>query len=1355
METDLSLIEISAVDDSLIIPTAGDVSGSVTGFSCSPLHQIPGSNPSIRRPPLPPARFGSVKGVDGACKSNRESVDDKENSNLNKTEVAKLSLEPHKMKRKKKGGGYNLRKSLAWDRAFFTEEGVLDPLELSMLSGNSGGEVLSVIHEGRESMCASEDSINESPPDLRPLEDNLFKELPKSASKKGGNVVGTSSPNTGASLAKEKAKRKVLSAQDINRSASQCSGRPRIQNFEVPKVATKNSKQEKVLSLKNDARGVSISTSSTDRSSRLKHNQIAQPVKSRKNIGMKGTSINAKNVPNYGKFGPASKMGSRSNPQQARRNAVNPAKEKLPLTKLNKPRGSQANNVSRILLDSGLPAACHPQTSHEVDLSVVSTPSSQSSSYCGGNIQETQIPTAKASGLRMPSPSLGFFHQSRSATHSLSQRNSTSYNVPNSSILNQRKPRSSSSCDEGNRRPLGNIPSGLSKEKPGASFSNLHSNAEIYDMDANGLQMKGDELLLQSNTDDSKLAEDNRSKIIDATVKIQDSIPNNSEKFHDPSPYDGMELTTGSFRRIDNLTETLNVGNANVQIFDNNMSVKNSNSILGSSAMVNPHSNIVDGLSDKSAQQSEIACTETERRESSAFNTAGKTECPFVDNAPACSADPELVVEYLMAGHDFQSVSNFSVSERMSTGGMTDAVITDNVEPTGVFHKTEKSAQQSEIACAKTERREYYGFNTGENIEGMLVDIAFAGSVDPELADENLRLDLDFHGASNSSVLERMSIGNMTDAVTTDNIEATRVCHKSEKSAQQLDIACSKIERREYSGLNTAGKIDNQFMDNALVVSVDAEFTVDSIRVELDFNGVSNSSLMSIGDTANSDNTNNIELIGGCNKSEGIGDSERKALHFSHQLCPFEQVKVAGECCEVDKQYCSSINSVAFSKLQPGTDIHYDEKSISIALDDSSKVIDDLSEQYVESINPVGQCYNGSVSETVTNAECESISDQIFNQCEILEQASEITGIKEVNKETGIEEELVLCSRRKSIADNCNMNSCTSTANTMFLTITGDSDKRLETCSELQNSNIKIEEDSPENGLHMDSKLFLMNVELVDSENRDNQKNVADFSEKGNSSSDDSKCFDVNTEAPSALKDVCLNMEKNDKHPRVVQTIPGAICVEQSPDIGLYMNRKCGLDKLADQATTEYDPFSNNSGDQIPLLVTNCVFKPFCSIDKPDMKLDETSNGSIFQDMEVDLLKTDNLQNKAETIILENSSCLDSEMQDELNTEISREEDNNKRRSLKRLANDEKKDELAIKPPPYAVPFSDEWLAAFEGAGEEILKMKGGAVQNSPPDRSLPEPSPWSPVKKKNNQGIGPFDCTKYSNTNIPHDSPS
>lgn len=51
---------------------------------------------------------------------NKENISNTET----KSELPKLSMEPHQMKRKKKAGGYNLRKSLAWDRAFFTEEGI-------------------------------------------------------------------------------------------------------------------------------------------------------------------------------------------------------------------------------------------------------------------------------------------------------------------------------------------------------------------------------------------------------------------------------------------------------------------------------------------------------------------------------------------------------------------------------------------------------------------------------------------------------------------------------------------------------------------------------------------------------------------------------------------------------------------------------------------------------------------------------------------------------------------------------------------------------------------------------------------------------------------------------------------------------------------------------------------------------------------------------------------------------------------------------------------------------------------------------------------------------------------------------
>jgi hypothetical protein len=48
----------------------------------------------------------------------------KENANCSKPETPSMKSSQQK-KRKKKLGGFNLRKSLAWDRAFFTEQGIL------------------------------------------------------------------------------------------------------------------------------------------------------------------------------------------------------------------------------------------------------------------------------------------------------------------------------------------------------------------------------------------------------------------------------------------------------------------------------------------------------------------------------------------------------------------------------------------------------------------------------------------------------------------------------------------------------------------------------------------------------------------------------------------------------------------------------------------------------------------------------------------------------------------------------------------------------------------------------------------------------------------------------------------------------------------------------------------------------------------------------------------------------------------------------------------------------------------------------------------------------------------------------
>ncbi|KHG08594.1 hypothetical protein F383_01001 [Gossypium arboreum] len=163
------------------------------------------------------------------------------------------------------------------------------------------------------------------------------------------------------------------------------------------------------------------------------------------------------------------------------------------------------------------------------------------------------------------------------------------------------------------------------------------------------------------------------------------------------------------------------------------------------------------------------------------------------------------------------------------------------------------------------------------------------------------------------------------------------------------------------------------------------------------------------------------------------------------------------------------------------------------------------------------------------------------------------------------------------------------------------------------------------------------------------------------------------------------------------------------------------------QVTTLNVELSSLSEDQISGAGNSCKLQAFCSLDEELTSSINTShissNGSLLQE-EVNRLENDVPEES-------NSSAIPVEA---------------KGTTLV----DTKQVAPVVKPPLNAVPFSDEWLAAFEAAGEEVLTMKSGAVQNSPKDKSLPEPGPWSPVRKKNNQKMGPFDCTKFTNTNIP-----
>ncbi|CAL0334059.1 unnamed protein product [Lupinus luteus] len=197
------------------------------------------------------------------------------------------------------------------------------------------------------------------------------------------------------------------------------------------------------------------------------------------------------------------------------------------------------------------------------------------------------------------------------------------------------------------------------------------------------------------------------------------------------------------------------------------------------------------------------------------------------------------------------------------------------------------------------------------------------------------------------------------------------------------------------------------------------------------------------------------------------------------------------------------------------------------------------------------------------------------------------------------------------------------------------------------------------------------------------------------------------------------------------------------PLVELHLNQKVISAEVDSSTRVSEDPITE---------VGHWKSNEHCSL--RDNSKSRTSDNPIFQarvslGSEVCSSNSKSFPEEAETIIFEKESS-NTDMQHQTEGDICFAEDSGKTTHIEKSEINNKQEVPRLKPPPNAAPFSDEWLAAIEAAGEEILTMKSGAVQNSPPEKPQHEPNPWSPVKRKS-QSIGPFDCTKH--TNFPHSS--
>ncbi|XP_011089856.1 uncharacterized protein LOC105170683 [Sesamum indicum] len=353
------------------------------------------------------------------CPSNEGSCF-KENININKSEIPKLTLEPLQMKRKKKGAGYNLRKSLAWDRAFFTEEGVLDPLELSVITGASCREVLPFTDEdtpGRSQVPVKRKDVQNLKKNL--LNNLQTKDFDKDQKKDWSSPKFDSSSSnfmTSTSLTSDKVPTGLGS-----KSRPGCADCPRPlppsslkrpANVNVGKAAGKELKLPKVPGLKSDISPICATTESTIlRVNCANYNQITEPgFNDQSNEGSISSYKSLKNTQN------ASKANSVRSALYSDRNSGNSSFRRHSSVSMHSLLVDKANHsVSKMIPDHMTPVRLvnSSQSQHEPTTSTAPFP--QNAHLSCRTMHTSQNQNMKPSGLRMPSPSLSFFSQPKSS----------------------------------------------------------------------------------------------------------------------------------------------------------------------------------------------------------------------------------------------------------------------------------------------------------------------------------------------------------------------------------------------------------------------------------------------------------------------------------------------------------------------------------------------------------------------------------------------------------------------------------------------------------------------------------------------------------------------------------------------------------------------------------------------------------------------------------------------------------------------------------------------------------------------------------------------------------------------------
>ncbi|XP_010322394.1 uncharacterized protein [Solanum lycopersicum] len=1215
-----------------------------------------------------------VDHVKSECSSRRVSSN-KEYINSDKAEMPKLSVEPLHMKRKKRSGGCNLRKSLAWDRAFSTEEGVLDPLELSLLSGSlvkTRGETLFTINEEERNPTSNDSLHDASSVYLSSNKRSTFKGIRAVALKEENRKASTKIPasHNGRIISKSSSCSRLLSSASLKRPANMNHGKSATKDSKLPKCQV--SKPSSCLLPTN-------SKSSIPRASHFKHQVTDSAYGIQKNLGLMSSSRKLRNSQEKAKADAAPLKDKSSSCIFRGNDEKSPSKLQASIE--SSPVNNSSNTGVEMNRNATLPSTrAHSSESHDVCTPFV-LPLPHRTRTAVSSMPYLPAQAMKPSGLRRPSPSLGFFRQTKASdTHRLSKVESNLCPLQRS----------------GDLRP----PETLARQEGNDDLANLNSKVLGSESESSTSSYRVSKTGLEGNSVE-------RVNIPSSVIKKLDLV---SDNFRDHA---------GNFDEqvLDHIKHEEN----KLQDTELLMNGKQHPPQTGKLEYINKNGDLMNFtpsfIENKGSAGSGFRDSELPQ---ASYNSESLVLHRLEDGNPneAEESDISSVIDGLICNSKYGNMIHLS-GEVMKegfmggcnnlTGGEFEKVKSFAVEDDGIFDNDKYIMKiKSNLSKVQRELRNIGGGNceplnlTGSNFSEVkieMLEVAYQHEDSHNLKEAFTCKQITDRAQTGGLVADISSVTLSGENCETDPDGLSIYSEHKSHPGSVLHSSGQSLSKHVYIDQSQDGQIDETGFSGLPYRSDESvfdRFDVTSVQTMV---GEDPAEIMCPSPVK-------ITLPSNCNHSTDEEVNPDKILASSTTCLEFGSSSsrtrdkmvsdVPGSIGECRKPIIESV-----LKVVDETEIH---NSLNCHNDGNLTSSMEFGSSSRGTQNVIGSGILGPVGEgnKLING---VLLSKGMNELEIQDSSIKLNDGNET-----ITLKLGMLSPESLKVEESHMCS-----HADFIPSSSTEPGRHKVVLESLHTPPKLRDARQANEVGKTTNALTNIIQIEDAHVETYNKDAHLLPKK----------------APITVVEEC---ESSNAFENFREVFPS----QRSVDAG-------GL-KSPSFLNQESSPIHGSDNDADNLDTIHCV-AAIVPIDCIELVAGDQTSSRIKRTVD-DMLNEDILVKESETGKLSGSES----SQNELCPGLEDTEQCTNCATILPVKDAEsclKKANLLILPPRDAVPFSDEWLAAMEAAGEDILTMKGGAVQNSPQEKSLPEPSPWSPVKKKNNQ-LGPYDCTKFHHNGPP-----